>query len=315
MLCHYVLLLLIFETDIFNNIIIVSAGKEHEILLESPDSLVSHIEGICSALIDPSQSTYERNTLHEFVCQFQNPEYYLSRCFACLYPYGRGCPSDKSCGMISNAKYTKHMLCLGGGPSARRFQQSAGFIFNMYSMEMRRKLGGVAFVAQKKNFDGTSEVEEVPNISDINKLLSYLEESISTAVESDGLTNVLSDASANALPFKHDEREMQKLIKRLIPYSNSLQGTATHISYERTKLMAMIPSPIINKLGLWRLFFTVAPADLYDSRFFEVVQSHINDSSPEYWDSRVIKVIILFFIVFLVFIFCNLCIFTYRPRC
>jgi hypothetical protein len=42
------------------------------------------------------------------------------------------------------------MLCLGGGPSARRFQQSAGFIFNMYTMEMRRKLGGVAFVAQKK---------------------------------------------------------------------------------------------------------------------------------------------------------------------
>ena len=75
-----------FETDILNNIIIVSAGKEHEILLESPDSLVSHIEGICSALIDPSQSTYERNTLHEFVCQFKNPEYYLSKCFACLYP-------------------------------------------------------------------------------------------------------------------------------------------------------------------------------------------------------------------------------------
>ena len=40
----------------------------------------------------------------------------------------------------------------------------------------------------------------------------------------------------------------------LIPYSQSLQGTATHIAYGRTKLMAMIPSPIINKLGLWRLF-------------------------------------------------------------
>ena len=108
--------LLIFETDIPNIIILVSAGKEHEILLESSNSLVSYIEDICSALIDPSQSTYERNTLQEFVCQFKNPEYYLSLCFACLCPYGRGCPSDKSCGMISNAKYTKHMLCLGGGP-------------------------------------------------------------------------------------------------------------------------------------------------------------------------------------------------------
>ena len=69
-------------------------------------------------------------------------------------------------------------------------------------------------MAQKKNYDGTSEVEEVPNISDINKLLSYLKESISTAADSNGLTNVFSDASTNALPFKHDEREMQKLIKR-----------------------------------------------------------------------------------------------------
>ena len=94
----------------------------------------------------------------------------------------------------------------------------------------------------------------MPNISDINKLLNYLEESISSAVDSYGSTNVISDASTNALPFKHDEREMQKLTKRLIPYSQSLQDTATHISYERTKLMAMIPSPIINKLGLWRVF-------------------------------------------------------------
>ena len=282
--------LLIFETDILNNIILVSAGKEHEILLESPDSLVSHIEGICSALIDPSQCTYERNTLHEFVCQFKNPEYYLSRCFACLYPYGRGCPSDKSCGMLSNAKYVKHMLCLGGGPSARRFQQSAGFIFNMYTMEMRRKLGGVAFVAQKKNLDSTAPLEEVPNISDINNLLNYLEESLVSAQETLKSSNVSSDTAMNKLSDKYDEREMQKLIKRLIPYSQSLQGTATHIAYERTKLMAMIPSPIINKLGLWRLFFTVAPADLYESRFFELVQSQITDHSIEFWDSRVNKV-------------------------
>lgn len=84
---------------------------EHEILLESPDSLVSHLKAICSALIDPSQSSYGRTNVHEFVCQFQSPDYYFPRCFACLYPYGRGCPSDKSCSIISNANYVKHMLC------------------------------------------------------------------------------------------------------------------------------------------------------------------------------------------------------------
>ena len=133
---------------------------EHEILLESPDSLVSHLKAICSALIDPSQSSYGRTNVHEFVCQFQSPDYYFSRCFACLYPSGCGCSSDKSCSIVSNAKYAKHMLCLGGGPSARRFQQSAGFIFDMYSMEMRRKLGGVAFVAQKRTLTVHSKLRK-----------------------------------------------------------------------------------------------------------------------------------------------------------
>jgi hypothetical protein len=54
--------------------------------------------------------------------------------------------------------------------------------------------------------------------------------------------------------------------------------------------MAMIPSPIINKDGLWRLFFTVAPADLYESRFFEIVQSQVDNYSIESWNMRVNKV-------------------------
>ena len=56
--------------------------------------------------------------------------------------------------------------------------------------------------------------------------------------------------------------------------------------------------------------FTVAPADLYDSRFFEVVQSQISDNSPEFWDSRVSKVITVFWIVFMLFIDSNQCIYT-----
>ena len=46
---------------------------------------------------------------------------------------------------------------------------------------------------------------------------------------------------------KVHELEMQKLIKRLIPYSLSLQGSISYIAFERAKLMAMISSPIINK--------------------------------------------------------------------
>ena len=271
-------------------------------MLEVPVTVVSHIEDLCKTLIDPAKGNVERRNNHEFVCQFKNPEFYLSRCFATLYPYGRGCPSDKSSGFMSVAKYTKHMLCLGGGPSPRRFQQSSNFIFTLYNMEMKRKIGGVAYVAQKRNLDGSVlEPEVTPNISDINNLLSYLVDTSESSqlncnnVGPDYINKVLKD---NPIGNKHDEKEMQKLIRRLIPYSQSLQGSVTHISHERNKLMAMIPSPIINNLGMWRLFFTVAPADMFENRFYEVVQSPICDNSVESWGLRTEKVITFFYYFF-----------------
>lgn len=274
--------------DIFsyNILYLGSGGKEMDILLLTPPSVVSHIEDIRNTLINPSPVAMERSCHHEFVCQYKNPDFYLSRCFPTLYPYGRGCPSDKWCRTTSIAKYVKHMLCLGGGPCPRRFQQSSQFIFSVYNFEMKRKIGGVAFIAQKKNFDGSPDVlEEAPSISDMNNLLHYLNPATSSDLRSVSSGNV--KISANN---KHDEQEMQRLIRRLVPYSQSLQGTAPHIAHERTKLMAMIPSPIINKFGLWRLFFTVAPADLYESRFFEVVYSPITDSTAEFWAERSEKV-------------------------
>jgi hypothetical protein len=264
-------------------------------LLEVPDTVVSLIEDLCKTLIDPAKSNVERRNSYEFVCQFKNPEFYLSRCFATLYPYGRGCPSDKSSGFISVAKYTKQMLCLGGGPSPRRFQQSSNFIFTLYNMEMKRKIGGVAYVAQKRNLDGSDLVPEAPpNIGDINNLLGYLvhtseiSEPNSHNIGSDSVNEVLN---LNPSGNKYDEKEMQKLMRRLIPYSQSLQGSVTHICHERNKLMAMIPSPVINNLGMWRLFFTVAPADMFENRFYEVVQSPIFDNTIESWRLRTEKVI------------------------
>ena len=271
-----------------------SAGKETDIFLEIPESVVSHIEDLANILIDPASKVYERSSQHEFVCQFKNPDYYLSRCFPCLYPYGRGCPSDKFCRSISIAKYTKHMLCIGGGPEPRRFQQSSKFIFTLYNMEMKRKIGGVAYIAQKKNLDESdADIEVAPSIGEINSLLEYLS---------------VPSSSSESVPLAHihDEREMQKLIKRLIPYSISLQGTPTHIAYERVKLMAMIPSPIINKIGLWRLFLTLSPADKYENRFFELVLSSVTDDSQDAWQTRTEKVFIYFYFFFLVIIMFSL---------
>lgn len=231
--------------------------------------------------MEPKPSAHVRSGMnHTFVCRYKNPEYYLPRCFPSLYPYGRGCPSDKNCQNMSMSKYIKHMLCLGGGPQPRRFQQNSKFIFTLYTMEMKRKLGGVAYVAQKSSLDDEPEV--APTIKEINELLAYLDvndQQRNDISEHIGVSETSTDQCSN-------EKQMQKLIQRLVPYSNSLQGTISHIAYERAKLMAMIPSPIIRHTGSWRLFFTVAPADLYDSRFYEVVGSPIIDSSMTSWIAR-----------------------------
>ena len=70
------------------------------------------------------------------------------------------------------------MLCLGGGPNPKRFQQSSKFIITMSIMEMKRKNGALSYAAQrKKSNDGPIEDEILPTVGDINNLLLYLSSS------------------------------------------------------------------------------------------------------------------------------------------
>ena len=264
--------------------------------MESPDSLVTLLEDLRQSLVQPTKTPFIRTNNHEFVCQYKNPEYYFSRCFASLYPYGRGCPSDKNCREISIAKYIKFALCLGGGPSARRFQQNSKFIFTSYTMEMKRKLGGVAYLAQRRDPENICD-DNPPKIKDVNELLKYLGED---AVSNDtGISDILNNRIGNCGEESLSQTEfriseIEKLIKRLVPYSKNLQGSMSHILYERGKLMAMIPSPIITNNGNWRLFFTNAPSDLFESRFYDVVATPICDGSLVSWNLRQQKVSLTF---------------------
>jgi hypothetical protein len=54
-----------------------SGGKENEILLQTPDTLVSQLEELRNVLMDPSKTGYERSSNHDFVCQYKNPDCYL----------------------------------------------------------------------------------------------------------------------------------------------------------------------------------------------------------------------------------------------
>ena len=120
----------------------------------------------------------ERKSNLLFVCQFKQPECFLPRCFASLFPYGRGCPSDKASPITNIRKHTAHILCLGGGPNPRRFQQSSKYIFTMYIMEMKRTIGGIAYAAQRSKLNGKPIVDEKNlTVRDVNDLLLYLNNS------------------------------------------------------------------------------------------------------------------------------------------
>ena len=139
-------------------------------------------------------------------------------------------------------------------------------------------------------------MDDAPSIKDINELLSYLDSSsYNTEVTNDNVEAAAKFSVDSIVDSENNLRvaEMEKLIKRLIPYSKSSQGSTSQIAHERGKLMAMIPSPIICNHGSWRLFFTTAPSDLYDSRFYDVVNSPISESSVESWGSCHIKVSLL----------------------
>jgi hypothetical protein len=176
------------------------------------------------------------------------------------------------------------MLCLGGGPNPRRFQQSSKYIFTMYVMEMKRKTGGIAYAAQKKKLnDIRIDDDKLPTVRDINNLLVHLKNTNESGQpEVNNREKIVSPQS--------NEHEMQKLIQRLVPYSRSLQGTAPHIAFERTKLMAMIPSPIMKKIGSCRWFLTMAPSDKYENRTTEVIQDAIIDDSFSAWEQRTLQV-------------------------
>ena len=130
-------------------------------------------------------------------------------------------------------------------------------------MEMRRRIGGVAYLAQRKNNDEQC-IDASPNIKDINELLLYLDASNTASdvhTDNDVLHENLSVDPSRTAESNNRVTEMEKLIKRLIPYSKSLQGSTSQIAYERRKLMAMIPSLIICNYDSWRLFYTAAPAE------------------------------------------------------
>lgn len=65
--------------------------------------------------------------------------------------------------------------------------------------------------------------------------------------------------------------KIRLLTKRLVPFAGAIPGSTSFFEMHRKKLLAMLTSNTINQHGTWRWFVTFAPADVYESRIYDVL--------------------------------------------
>jgi hypothetical protein len=249
---------------------------DREVLLVQELTINTELRSIADILGTP---VMERTADYKFVNAFINPDHYLSRSFVIEFPYGRGCPSDRDASKRDYHQFRKMMLTRGGGPQARRFQKSTNFIFTMYIYEMRKRLGGVSYRAQKHYLDDNTvqEVDLASPVGEVNEVIDIFQNNTPPAIQT-----ILNDELT--------PEATKKLISRLVPYSKNLPGTKMHILYERTKLLAMIPASIITNENSWRYLITFAPPDVYDPRLYDITADENMLSAEPTWDQRRDKV-------------------------
>lgn len=102
--------------------------------------------------------------------------------------------------------------------------------------------------------------------------------------------------AANGLSINEDieYRKLMQFTKKLISFGKQAPGTPMHINYERLNMMSMLHNPYVTELGRWRWFLTIAYADLYESRLFEIILDDVfedgNNIHKRDWDKRTERV-------------------------
>jgi len=274
-----------------------SSGTETEILLLGATTMITQLEEIQKACLTTSiqqnPNVIIRDGNLQFVNPINSPEYYMAKCFPQLFPYGRGCPSDKNCKLQGYGEHAAHLLRRGGKPQGRRAQWNNKYIFLNYTLEMKRRIRGVTYSAQRSHLDDNHASLSPPTVVEVNEMLRYLQET-----DCKNITHQLSNTSSTNIYTENvdENTKIRRLINRLVPYSEVLKGSQTYISNERKKLLSMVSSPLITAQGSWRWFLTCAPADVYDHKIFDILIDDVIDNQPNHeipYDIRHSKVQII----------------------
>jgi len=177
----------------------------------------------------------------------------LAKCFPYIYPYGRGCAYNPNTDLNNLADHGKLMLKRGGGKQGRRYQQEPNFYFLLYKLTMQQKIGGIALKAEDARLDNL-DLPETITIGEVKDIVDHLH-SDPVSPQTD---KYLTDAQIN------------KYLKRMVPYSSGLKGTSLHMAKEKNKLLSLVGTPLLKIDGTWRWFITFAQADVYEPRLHEI---------------------------------------------
>jgi len=221
------------------------------------------------------QIIIERGDDHEFTSPFSNKQrtpWFWELAFPTLFPYGRGGMSDprnipatgKDGRFQELSHFTRYQLRQGNASDGRRMQQCTDFVFAAYHYETRRIQGGIVGRAFSTAVGATQPAAGFV-INDITmEDLGHVGQHVAGALP----------VPANREPLYTNEQLITKVkhvLSRLMPYASPHQGSQPHIKHERNKLHAIVQSNVILSKSNFRWFVTLSPADVYQSRLYDVL--------------------------------------------
>jgi hypothetical protein len=133
-----------------------------------------------------------------------------------LYPYGRGCSYDCTTDIKLFAKHAALMLKRAGSKQGRRYQQSPEWIFALYTYEMKRMIGGIAYRANNPAMDDVQDQEGIAASITVEHMTEVLG-CLTTTV--DETTSSIEQPTPSLT-----SDQLQAHIRRMTPYSRALSG-------------------------------------------------------------------------------------------
>ena len=156
-------------------------------------------------------------------------DHYWEKAFPCLFPYGRGGPTDKDRrSRLTDFKYDQHTLL----ESRNRLSGSKQWIFPRYKQSCSRNANSVAFVADKVG-------DKTPNLSELYAAGRHAEAGVNR---------------------KRLDTDVEKLLQKLSTFGGSMKTTHYHIRRARKHFMVRLASAEMSS-PTW--FITLSSADLY----------------------------------------------------